>query len=67
MMTGRGVYKAFTILFPGLMNDTTGWGSIHGCKNTIRIRRADEHDMIFTYNKYGDWRLEDARSFRKGK
>lgn len=66
-MTQKGVYKAFSILFPSLMEDTTGYGTIHGCTNTIRILRADGHDFIFTYNKYGNWSLEDARSFRKKK
>lgn len=66
-MTARGVHKAFVILFPELEEKSTGWSTVHGCNNTVRIMMPDGHDMIFTYNKYGNWCLEDARSFRKKK
>lgn len=64
-MAPQYLFKAFKILFPALVDEVQCYRKIHGDGNSIRLVRHDGHDMIFTYNKYGDWRLEDARSFRK--
>jgi hypothetical protein len=64
-MSPRNIFKAFGIILPALLDGCEGFGTIHGSKNSIRIRRANGRDMIFTYYAHDSWCLEDARTYRK--
>lgn len=64
-MSPKSVFRAFEILFPSLVGECEGFNKMLGCSNSIRIRRVDGHDWIFTYNAHNSWCLEDARTFRK--
>ena len=64
-MSPKNIFRAFEILFPALVKGCDGFSALRGCSNSVRIRRADGHDWIFTYKAHDSWCLEDARTFRK--
>lgn len=64
-MSPKNIFRAFEILFPALVGDCEGFSAIRGSKNSVRVKRVDGRDMIFTYYAHDSWCLEDARTYRK--
>lgn len=57
-MTHKMVHENFKRIFPGLAGQTFQW--FQNGKDSIRLRAAFQDDMIFTYTKSKDWRLESV-------
>ena len=48
-------------MFPNMTGHMKIW--FPNGKNSIRVRRGDNKEFIFTYNNDEDWRLETTSSF----
>lgn len=60
-MTHPEVFKQFTKDFPHYMGMISAW--FPNGKNSIRLRRTEGDDVIFTYNSDRDWCLETVDHF----
>lgn len=63
-MSQEKVFAIFNTLFPQFSGQIESW--FPNGKNSIRIRRFDNQDFIFTYNEPMDWRFETVDSFING-
>lgn len=58
------VLKQFEKRFPDLSGDAVDVWFTNG-KNSIRIRQKNGMELIFTFNKDADWKLETIESSMK--
>lgn len=63
-MTHKEVYKEFERLFPQLFEHAEVWFPTG--RHCIRVKMVDKSEIIFTFVKDADWRLETVSSFVKG-
>lgn len=61
VVTHKQVYECFEMYFPQFAEDTIAW--YPNGKNSIRIRRPDTRDLVFTHAKEDEWCLETVDHF----
>ena len=57
------IYEWFESYFPQYSKHIVEW--FPNGRNSIRVRRCDKQDFIFTYYDIDDWRFETVESFIK--
>lgn len=62
-MLQEEVYKNFKSMFPQIEKDVERW--FPNGMNSIRVRKTNGHEFIFTYNEKIDWCFETVGSFIK--
>lgn len=62
-MNHKEIYNAFQSYLPQYAEQTETW--FPNGKNSIRVRRKDKREFIFTYRGKLDWHFETVRSFVK--
>lgn len=60
-MTHNDVYRHFEKLFPIYRDITDCW--FENGMNSIRVRLTSRKELIFSFNKSDDWKLETVTRF----
>lgn len=55
------VYNCFTLYFPQISKHVIEW--FPNGRNSVRVRRCDNQDFIFTYHDKNNWCFETVDSF----